>query len=96
MAIRKAKLTVSVDTELLPLIDRVAREQHTTRSAVINDWLEEAARLAREKRLDDEMRAYYQNMSAKERREQKAMARAASEAGARILARQEREARRRA
>jgi metal-responsive CopG/Arc/MetJ family transcriptional regulator len=81
----KSKVSLTLDSELLGAVDRAVKERGgTSRSAVIEDWLRRGARMHVEERLRAETVAYYEGLSVLEKRENTAVARAASR-GARRL-----------
>lgn len=77
-AIRKVKISVSIDPQLLGLVDRSAASEGATRSAVMERWLRQASREAKAARLDEETAAYYDAITNDERRDDAAWAAASS------------------
>jgi metal-responsive CopG/Arc/MetJ family transcriptional regulator len=81
----KHKLSITLAPDLLRAVDVAARKQsHLNRSAIIERWLRRGARMELEDRLRDETIAYYESLSREERREDAAIARAASRAAKRL------------
>jgi metal-responsive CopG/Arc/MetJ family transcriptional regulator len=78
-------VSITLAPDLLRAVDAAVRKQsHLSRSAIIESWLRRAARLELEDRLRDETIAYYESLSREERREDVAIARAASRAARRL------------
>jgi metal-responsive CopG/Arc/MetJ family transcriptional regulator len=69
----KAKVSVTLDQELLAVIDRRATKG-TTRSQVIEEWLHLAARAQACRDLDAATAAYYEGRTAEQQAEDDALA----------------------
>ena len=66
---RKTKLSISLSADVLATVDREATKRGEPRSAVIEAWLRTAARESAEATLASEVIAYYDTLTAEERRE---------------------------
>ena len=75
MRIRRSRVTLSLPSDLVELIDRCSAEIKETRSGLVEEWLRYASLRHRKQALDDEITAYYTNRSAAQRREDDAIAR---------------------
>lgn len=75
---RKLKISISLDAELLEVVDRRAESEHTTRSAIMEQWLRRASRQAELQRLEEETAAYYDALTPSEKREDAAWTAAAT------------------
>lgn len=79
MAAPKAKISITLSSDLLEMIDREADEApHLNRSAVIELWLRRAARGQAATALREQTVRYYESLSEEEQAEDEAMARATS------------------
>src|SRR5215467_7315759 len=76
----KTKISISLDADVLEAVDRRAKREKTTRSAVMEQWLRGAARQAELQRLEEETAAYYDSLTPAERREDAAIGAALSRA----------------
>jgi metal-responsive CopG/Arc/MetJ family transcriptional regulator len=56
---RKLKVSVSIDADLVRLVDQRAAREGQTRSAIMEAWLRSASRRAAAARLEEETAAYY-------------------------------------
>lgn len=79
ISMRKTRIPVSVtlDPDLVDLIDRQRGALGSTRSALMEDWLREAARRHAVDALDLEIERYYRDRSDPERADDDAIAGAA-------------------
>jgi metal-responsive CopG/Arc/MetJ family transcriptional regulator len=84
MTARKVKISVSLDANLIEVVDRQAAREGSTRSAVMESWLRQVSRAARLARLEEETAAYYDALTPVERDEDSALT-AASARSARKL-----------
>ncbi|MBI5545231.1 MAG: ribbon-helix-helix protein, CopG family [Deltaproteobacteria bacterium] len=75
---RKVKVSVSLSPAVVGRIDRRAESLRTTRSAVMEEWLEEGERRAAERQLASEVQAYYGSQTREERAEDRAIAEASA------------------
>jgi hypothetical protein len=81
---RKTKLSVSLDADLVALIDRQAADESGTRSGVMARWLRQASRQTTLARLQEETASYYESLTAAERADDDQWARASSRAARRL------------
>jgi hypothetical protein len=70
---RKIKLCISLSPGVVGRIDQRAKASHASRSAVVEEWLQEAERRARDQQLAAEVESYYADMSSAERSEDDAI-----------------------
>ena len=81
----RSKLSITLAPDLIRAVDRAARKHsRRSRSAVIESWLRRAARMESEDQLRTETIAYYESLSAEERKENAAIARSTSRAARRL------------
>jgi hypothetical protein len=78
----KVKLSVTVSSEVLALVDKDVRKQKGTRSAVIEQWLFRAAGVSTRDSIDDATATYYRSLTPT--REDSQLSRALSKAAKRI------------
>jgi len=64
---RKLKVSISLDAELLAVVDRRAATEKTTRSAIMEQWLRHASRQSELQRLEEETAAYYDALTPAEK-----------------------------
>jgi hypothetical protein len=83
-AARKAKISVSINPTLLDALDRYAARLGVTRSAALERWLSQISHRESVARLEEETAAYYDALTADQRRDDAGWAGAAA-AGARHL-----------
>ena len=81
---RKVKLSISLSADVLAAVDREARKRSEPRSAVIEGWLRTAARESAEASLASEVIAYYNTLTAEERREDAQVSAALTAAAKRV------------
>ena len=63
----KLKISISLDADLLAVVDRRAAKEKTTRSAIMERWLRSASRQADLQRLEEETAAYYDALTPSEK-----------------------------
>jgi metal-responsive CopG/Arc/MetJ family transcriptional regulator len=81
----RVKVSVSLPAELVARVDREARGRPgSSRSAVVEQWLRQGARLKAEDDLRAAVIAYYRELMPEEKVEEEALARALSRAGRRL------------
>jgi|SRR4051812_21862702 metal-responsive CopG/Arc/MetJ family transcriptional regulator len=83
-AARKVKISVTLDADLVRLVDGHAANERSTRSAVMERWLRRASQRAALARLEEETASYYDAMSSDERDEDAGWAAAAVRASRRL------------
>lgn len=74
----KKKISVTVASDVVAMVDRAAREAGTTRSYTIERWLRMGGMRAAERSLEESTAAYYATLHSDERAESDAIATAAS------------------
>lgn len=77
---RKLKVSVSLSSGVLSRVDEQAKRTRTTRSAVMEEWLQAGEQRAADASLAAEVEAYYRTLGSQERREADAIAAASSKA----------------
>jgi metal-responsive CopG/Arc/MetJ family transcriptional regulator len=80
----KLKISVSLDADVVEVVDHAAETEGSTRSAVMERWLRHVSRQAKLARLEKETAAYYDELTAAERDEDAAWAAAASRAARKL------------
>jgi metal-responsive CopG/Arc/MetJ family transcriptional regulator len=80
----KAKVSITLAADLVEAVDRVVKQEGTSRSAVIEGWLRRASRQAAEERIRLDTVAYYEGLSASDRAEDARIARATSRSARRL------------
>ncbi len=81
---QKVKISITLSDDLLTRIDAAAAKD-SNRSAVIENWLRAAERKIHARAIDDEVAAYYDNLTRDEVVEEEALARASSQAARRLV-----------
>ena len=84
MTARKVKISISLDADLLELVDRRAAEEGATRSAVMERWLRQVSHRTKLARLEEETARYYDSLTDEERDEDAALAAASSRAARKL------------
>ena len=74
------KISVSLPSDLVARIDSAARSEARSRSRVLEGWLRASARERAARELEAATIAYYESLTAEDRREEEAMASASSRA----------------
>lgn len=80
----KLKVSLTLDADLVALVDRDARRRGATRSGVVERWLRRAAVAGAKEELEESTAAYYRSLLAEDREEDEALARASSAAARRL------------
>lgn len=81
---RKIKVSVSLDADLVGVIDRAAAKEGTTRSSLLERWLQQHHRRANLARLEEETAAYYDSLTTAEAEEDARWASTSSRAARRL------------
>jgi metal-responsive CopG/Arc/MetJ family transcriptional regulator len=79
----RVKISVSLPSDLVARLDQAARSEARARNRVLKTWLRTAARGEAARDVEAGTIAYYQSLTAEERREEQAMASAFSAAARR-------------
>ncbi len=82
---RKFKVSVSLDADLLGVVDGLAASEGTTRSAVMERWLHQVSRKAAVARLEEDTAAYYASLGSAERQDDASWAAAAAAAARQLV-----------
>lgn len=77
-AARKVKVSVSIDADVVGVVDVQAASEGTTRSAVMERWLRQVSRKAAATRLEEGTAVYYDNLTSAERQDDASWAAASS------------------
>jgi metal-responsive CopG/Arc/MetJ family transcriptional regulator len=80
----KLKVSLTLSADLLATVDRNARRDGDTRSAIVERWLRRVANANAAREIDDATAAYYLGMNAAGRAESDATAHALSRAARRV------------
>jgi metal-responsive CopG/Arc/MetJ family transcriptional regulator len=81
----KAKLSITLDPELVRAVDRAAKDRPgANRSSIIEAWLRRAVRMDLEDRLRADTIAYYERLSPREKKDDAAVARSSARAARRL------------
>lgn len=83
-ASKKLKVSLTLSSDLVALVDRDAAERGDTRSGVIDSWLRRAASANAASAIHDATVKYYQSLTPEDAAEDDAIARASSRAAKRI------------
>lgn len=83
-SVRKVKVSISVDADVLAAVDRLAANEGTTRSAFMERWLRQLSHRAKVARLEEETAAYYDALTETEREDDATWAVASSKAARRL------------
>ena len=84
MTARKVKVSVSLDADLLNVVDKAAARQGTTRSELLERWLRDGQRRASVMRLQEETAAYYDSLTLAETRDDSSWAEASARSARRL------------
>lgn len=76
MGARKIKVSLTLGSDLVAQIDRTARRAGANRSNLIEAWLRRAAKLEAAGQLEGDTIAYYEALTADDRRDDAAWAKA--------------------
>ena len=80
----RVKISISLSRHLVARIDRAARAEARPRSRVLEDWLRTTARQNAARDLEEATVAYYEGLTAEDRRDDALMAAASSKAARRL------------
>lgn len=78
MAAKKVKVSLTISSDLLARVDRAAKREGTTRSYLVEQWLDAGASRAAERAIDLATVAYYTSRTPEERAEEEALGEASS------------------
>lgn len=81
---RKIKISISLDAELLNVVDRLAAGEGATRSAFMERCLRQASHRAKVTRLEEETAAYYDALTEGERQDDASWAAASLKAARKL------------
>jgi metal-responsive CopG/Arc/MetJ family transcriptional regulator len=84
MTARKIKVSVSLDADLLQVVDKAAAREGTTRSELLERWLRDGQRRANVMRLQEETATYYDSLTLPETRDDSRWAEAAAKSARRL------------
>jgi ribbon-helix-helix CopG family protein len=80
----KLKVSLTLSSDLVALVDRDARRLRDTRSSVVEQWLRRAANTSTEREIAEATIAYYRSLRDEERAEEEALSRALSRVARRV------------
>ena len=80
---RKAKLTITISSDLSSEIDEIARVKGTPRSQLMEEILRDWLSVSKKKAIEKDIKAYYLSLTEEEKKENKEWAEAASESAKR-------------
>lgn len=89
MTAAKMKVSLTLSSDVVALVDRDAQRRNDTRSGVIEQWLRRAANASVEKEVADATAAYYQSLRGDERIEDESLSRGLSAAARRVSYRED-------
>lgn len=81
---RKLKVSLTLSSDLLALVDKDAAKRGETRSGVIDQWLRRAAKESTTNAIHDATVKYYQSLTPEDAADNEAWARTSSEAAKRV------------
>ena len=80
---RKAKLTITISSDLSSEIDEIARVKGTPRSQLMEEILRDWLSVSKKKAIEKDIKAYYLSLTEEEKKENKEWAEAAAESAKR-------------
>jgi metal-responsive CopG/Arc/MetJ family transcriptional regulator len=81
--IRKAKLTVTISSDVVNEIDEIAKEKGTPRSQVMEEMLRDSLLKSKKRAIEKDIEAYYLYLTEKEKKEDREWAKIAAESAKR-------------
>ena len=81
---RKAKLTITISSDLSSEIDEIARVKGTPRSQLMEEILRAWLSVSKKKAIEKDIKAYYLSLTEEEKKENKEWTEAAAESAERI------------
>jgi metal-responsive CopG/Arc/MetJ family transcriptional regulator len=83
---KKERVTLSLNSDILAAVDELVKQSHLSRSGVVESVLEDWYEQERRDQLSREAAEYYRSLSARERREEAAIAKYATKAARKVWA----------
>ena len=80
---RKAKLTITISSDLSSEIDKISKRKGTPRSQLIEEILRDWLSLSKKKAIEKDIRAYYLSLTEEEKKENKEWTEIAAESAER-------------
>ena len=80
---RKAKLTITISSDLSSEIDEIAKEKGTPRSQLMEEILRDWLAVSKKKAIEKDTRAYYLSLTEEEKKENKEWTEVAAESAER-------------
>ena len=80
---RKAKLTITISSDLSSEIDKIAKRKGTPRSQLIEEILRDWLSVSKKKAIENDIRAYYLSLTEEEKKENKEWTEIAAESAER-------------
>ena len=81
---RKAKLTITISSDLSSEIDEIAKGKGTPRSQLMEEILRDWLAVSKKKAIEKDIKAYYLSLTEEEKKENKEWAEIAAESAERI------------
>ncbi|MCL5073726.1 MAG: ribbon-helix-helix domain-containing protein [Actinobacteria bacterium] len=81
--IRKAKLTITISSDLSGEIDEIAKAKGTPRSQLMEEILRDWLSVSKKKTIEKDIRTYYLSLTKEEKKENEEWAEAAAESAER-------------
>jgi Ribbon-helix-helix protein, copG family. len=81
--IRKAKLTITINSDLSSEIDEIARGKEIPRSQLMEEILRDWLSISKKKAIENDIKAYYLSLTKEEKKENKEWTEAAAESAER-------------
>jgi len=80
---RKAKLTITISSDLSSEIDEIAKRKGTPRSQLMEEILRDWLSVSKKKAIEKDIKAYYLSLTEEEKKENKEWAEVAAESAER-------------
>lgn len=77
--LRKAKLTVTISSDVINKIDEIVKEKGTPRSQVMEEMLRDWLLKSKKREIERDIEAYYLSLTEKEKKEDREWAKIAAE-----------------
>jgi len=81
--LRKTKLTVTISGDVVCVIDKIAKENGTPRSQIMEEMLRDSLLRSKKRAIEKDIEAYYLSLSEKEKKEDREWTKVAEESAKR-------------